>query len=251
MKLGRLLKDILPYYIIRKFINPKIPATFIQEFNHKSPLLSDNGRFICEQKDIYPCLNDNTATTGFDAHYVFHTAWAARILAESKPEKHVDIGSSLYFVTNVSAFVPFEFYDYRPANLGLSNLTSGEANLLELPFADNSIASLSCMHVVEHIGLERYGDPFDPQGDLKAMSELSRVLKQQGQLLFVVPVGHRSRIQYNAHRIYTFKSIIDTFSNLSLEKFSLITDDGGFIDNASEQESDLQKYGCGCFWFKK
>ena len=36
------------------------------------------------------------------------------------------------------------------------------------------------MHVVEHIGLERYGDPFDSQGDLKPMRQLERVLAPQG-----------------------------------------------------------------------
>jgi hypothetical protein len=36
------------------------------------------------------------------------------------------------------------------------------------------------MHVVEHIGLGRYGDPIDPDGDLKAISELKRVVQKRG-----------------------------------------------------------------------
>jgi len=45
------------------------------------------------------------------------------------------------------------------------------------------------MNVVEHVGLGRYGEPLDPEGDIKAMRELRRVLAPGGSLLFVVPVG--------------------------------------------------------------
>ena len=48
--------------------------------------------------------------------------------------------------------------------------------VLILPFEDESVESLSCMHVVEHIGLGRYGDILDPDGDSKAISELKRAL---------------------------------------------------------------------------
>jgi SAM-dependent methyltransferase len=204
-------------------------------------------------RDRYPCLNDNTGTTGFDRHYVFHTAWAARVLAELKSVKHVDISSSLYFCSIASAFVPVDFYDYRPAELNLSNLNSRAGDLLQLPFADNAVASLSCMHVVEHVGLGRYGDPMDADGDLKAIDELKRVLAVDGTLLFVVPVG-RPRIMFNAHRIYSFEQIIGYFASLELVEFSLIPDnegDGGLIRNADPTMVKNQSYACGCFRFKK
>ena len=51
-----------------------------------------------------------------------------------------------------------------------------------------------------------YLSPIDPEGDLKAVKELSRVVTKGGSLLFVVPVG-KPRIQFNAHRIYSYKKI--------------------------------------------
>lgn len=204
-------------------------------------------------EDRLSCLCDNTSDTSFDRHYIYHTAWAARVLSKTKPELHIDVSSSLYFVVIVSAFIPVKHYDFRLPKIRASNLQVASADLTCLHFSDKSISSLSCMHVVEHIGLGRYGDPLDPWGDLKAISELKRVLAAGGDLLFVVPLG-KPKIMFNAHRIYSYAQIIDYFSEYELIEFALIPDDpkdGGLINNASKDMADQQTYGCGCFWFKK
>lgn len=211
-------------------------------------------RFSLEWRDKYPCLDDATSTTGFDRHYIYHPAWAARIVKEIDPDLHIDLSSTLSFCTLVSAFVKLDFYDYRPAQLNLPDLSCKCADLLDLPFEDSSIASLSCMHVVEHIGLGRYGDPFDPEGDLKAIAELKRVLASGGNLLFVVPIGKCPKICFNAHRIYTYKQLLRYFSDLELMEFALIPDDpaiGDLIVDASEELVNHCDCGCGCFWFRK
>lgn len=204
------------------------------------------------REDQYPCLHDRTAHTRFDVHYVYHTAWAARVVARVAPGVHVDISSSLYFSAIVSAFVPIRFFDYRPADLRLGNLETGRADLTRLPFESNSIQSISCMHVVEHIGLGRYGDDLDPAGDSKAMAELERVVAPGGHLLFVVPVG-RPRICFNAHRVYSHGQVISAFSGLELREFTLIAGDGagGLRVGAKPDEAAAEEFGCGCFWFQK
>lgn len=203
-----------------------------------------------EWRDRWPRLNDRTEHLPFDAHYIYHTAWAARVLAMTKPARHVDISSLAYFSTLCSAFVPIEFYDFRPAGIVLSNLACGAADLCNLQFKDRSLPSLSCMHTIEHIGLGRYGDPLDASGDLRALSELQRVLAPGGSLLIVVPVG-RPRVQYNAHRIYDPQSIESSLSELRLESWSLLPDEsaGGLVENATRDMALQQSYGCGCFHF--
>lgn len=210
-------------------------------------------RFSLKWSERFPFLSDKTSSTSFDRHYVYHTAWAARILAKKKPSVHTDISSDLRFVTLVSAFLPIKFYDFRPPNFELSGLTSNHADITSLPFRDNSLMSLSCMHVIEHIGLGRYGDPLDPEGDLKAAIELQRVLASGGTLLIAVPLG-KPVIMFNAHRIYNYKMVIDMFSELQLTEFTLIPDHtakGHLIYNASPDMVKDEKYACGCFHFIK
>ena len=227
---------------------------FVREFVEFRRLARAAGpRLRLRWRDRYPCLHDRTATTGFDRHYVLHPAWAARLLARTKPDHHIDIASSLNFVTLVSAFLPVTFYDYRPAELRLDGLSSQRADLLALPFSDRSVPSLSCMHVVEHVGLGRYGDPLDAEGDLKAMRELQRVVAPGGSLFFVVPVG-RPVIRFNAHRIYSFAQALAGFPELTLQEFALIPDDpaqGSLIVGAAPEMVDRQNYGCGCFWLRR
>ena len=204
-------------------------------------------------EDRLPCLGDRTASTPFDRHYIFHPAWAARVLARTRPPDHVDISSTLHFCTLVSAFLPVRYYDYRPADVDLDNLSSGAIDLVALPFDDQSLPSLSCMHVVEHVGLGRYGDPLDPEGDRKAMGELQRVLAAGGSLLFVVPVGE-PKVVFNAHRIYSRQQVLEMFPELELAGSALIPDDprtGSLVLDPTAEMMDGQAYGCGCFWFRR
>ena len=232
----------------------KYPA-FIGDYFKIKKLSSHNLRFPIKFKEISPCLFDNVKKTGFEPHYTYHPAWAARIIADKiKPTKHIDISSILHFSTLLSAFVPTEFYDYRPAEIQLSNLECKKGDLTNLPFKDNSVESISCMHTIEHIGLGRYGDKIDPEGDIKAVKELVRVLRPGGSLLLVIPIG-KSKMKFNAHRIYSYKQIIELFkANMIVKEFSLIPDnftETGIIYNATEDESNKQDWGCGCFWLIK
>lgn len=224
---------------------------FCSEYRRFGAALDPRRGFALRWRDRYPCLDDRTAETGFDHHYVFHTAWAARKLAELRPAVHHDISSSLYFVGIASAFVPVRFYDYRPAALGLTGLSCERADLLALPFGTGSLESLSCMHVVEHVGLARYGDPLDADGDLKALAELQRVVAPGGSLLLVVPVG-APRVQFNAHRIYAAEQIVGALPGMRLVDFALIGDrpaDGLVAGLDQLRRVPELRYGCGCFHF--
>jgi SAM-dependent methyltransferase len=103
----------------------------------------------------------------------------------------------------LSRWVPVTMVDIRPIDVSLEGLSFMKGSILDLPFADNSIESLSSLCVVEHIGLGRYGDDLDPRGSEKAIAELKRVLRPGGNLLLSVPVDRECRVYFNAHRAFT------------------------------------------------
>jgi hypothetical protein len=227
-------------------------SAFQADFGRFVELAGQTPRLAVRPDDINPQLSDRASQTLIDRHYTYHPAWAARVLARTRPKKHVDISSIVNFSTIVSAFVPVEFYDFRPAALELAGLHTAAADLTKLHFASNSIASLSCMHVIEHVGLGRYGDPLDPDGDLKAIGELVRVLAPGGDLLVATPVG-RPRVEFNAHRVYDHEAFARYFAPLELVEFSLIEEhgDGGLIVSPPPSRVRAESYACGCFWFRK
>lgn len=202
----------------------------------------------------FPCLNDDTGESGFDPHYLYHVAWAIKKIADSKPPEHVDISSSLSFSTAIRAFTRTTYIDYRPAQIHLENLECVRGDLTDNSYwIDKGYKSLSCMHVVEHIGLGRYGDPINAMANISAMNNLIEALSNGGKLLFVVPVG-KAEIYFNAHRVYSANWIKNFFSRAcDLKEFYLIPPNPNFppILNCDLSVSDQFSYACGCFEFVK
>lgn len=200
--------------------------------------------------DSYPCLSDRVTRTPFDPHYFYQGAWLARRLLRTNPSLHVDVGSSAAMVSVLSAGVPVAFLDYRPLAVRLPGLHCVGGTATNLPFPDNVVASLSSLHVIEHIGLGRYGDPLDPQGSKQAAVELQRVLRPGGRLFLSVPVG-RERVCFNAHRVHAPGTIQSYVRALRLESFSLIDDAGRFTEQVPLEAAENLEYGCGLFEFVK
>ncbi|HEY5993173.1 MAG TPA: DUF268 domain-containing protein [Gallionellaceae bacterium] len=200
--------------------------------------------------DSQPCLVDWSTHTPFDAHYFYQGAWLARRLAQVKPGKHVDVGSSVMTMSVLSATVETIFVDYRPLKAALPGLTSLSGNILHLPFEDGSVRSLSCLHVIEHIGLGRYGDPIDPEGSWKAAAELQRIVCPGGKLYLSLPIG-RERICFNAHRVHSPDAVLKMFPQLRLAEFSYVDDDGQYHEDQGIERAGRLEYGCGMFQFEK
>ena len=201
----------------------------------------------------WPILNEDTAVTSFDSHYIYHVAWAMRKVLISGKKLHVDFSSSLNFCTNVSAICETVFYDYRPAILELDGLSCKQCDLTSPNLDIGKYDSISCMHVIEHIGLGRYGDKLDCNGDLKAINNLKNIVLPGGDFYFVVPCG-RPSVQFNAHRVYNPRDILhymgEDFQMQELYFISGIEGQAPIINPSLEYILNCD-YGCGCFHFKK
>jgi len=201
-------------------------------------------------REASPQLWDRTSVTPYDPHYFFQDVWAARRVAERRPARHVDVGSRLDVVGFFTCVTDVVFVDIRPLEAKLPNLTCVTGSVLELPFPDQSEESISCLHVAEHIGLGRYGDPLDPAGTRNAARELARVLQPGGQLLFSVPVG-RPRVEFNAHRVHDALDIVAMFPDLELVEFSGVDDARSLRFDIAPEELRGSDYACGLFRFTR
>jgi hypothetical protein len=201
--------------------------------------------------DTYPCLFDKTSKSNVDSHYFYQDLWAFKKIHSLMPELHVDIGSNVNYVGFLTAITKVHFVDIRPLEVSnISNLKSVKGSVLNLPYENNSLKSISCLHVAEHVGLGRYGDVLDPLGTSKAASELTRCLAQGGHLFFSLPVG-KPRLCFNAHRIHSPKKIIEYFDKLKLVELSGTDDKKRFVENIDIPILENSRYACGMFWFTK
>lgn len=201
-------------------------------------------------RDLWPQIHDRTSTTPFLRHYFYQDIWAARNIVVSKTPHHVDVASRIDFVGFLTTVTRVTFIDIRPLEANLPNFACKTGSIVAMPFADNEIESLSCLHVAEHIGLGRYGDPLDPHGTEKACRELARVLAPGGRLYFSTPVG-KPRLCYNAHRIHSVETLLRYFNDLTLIRLDGIDDMNRYHDDIDRTLLNNADYACGLFVFTK
>lgn len=204
-------------------------------------------------RDIYITTADKYRQAGIaKGHYFFQDIWAATKICRNNTTRHTDVGSRVDgFVAHLLPFCKVDYVDLRALESQVENLNFIQGSILQLPFQDNLVDSLSCLHVIEHIGLGRYGDPLDPTGHEKAALELMRVLKPGGTLYIGTPVG-QERLCFDAHRVFHPETILRMFDGLELREFALIDDKGEhIIPNADIKQAASCRYGCGLFEFVK
>jgi SAM-dependent methyltransferase len=192
---------------------------------------------------LYPCLGDDTAQTPIDPIYFYQDAWAFEKIVNQNPRQHIDVGSHHKFVALLSKVVPVTMVDIRPLSLPLDTLSFQEGSILELPFEDRSIESLSSLCVVEHIGLGRYGDLLDPKGTEKAIRELKRVVKANGNLYLSLPINDKNYTFFNAHRILSE----DYFLNI-IQPFKII--EKSYIFGGKFTNQKLNGFGIGLYFLQ-
>lgn len=88
--------------------------------------------------------------------------------------------------------------------------------MLKAPFRDNSFDRVTAISTIEHIGLGRYDDLIDSQGDRKAIEEIHRVLKKGSEALVTIPFG-RGCTTY-LHRVYDADRLNALLDGFKVEK---------------------------------
>lgn len=215
--------------------------------------LRGDARFPLHVGAALPFLVDFTGAAGTArGHYFHQDLWAARRIHAAHPARHIDIGSRIDgFVAHLLTFMPVTVVDVRSLESRVEGLTFVRGDLTKLDaFETNSVESLSCLHTIEHVGLGRYGDTIDPDGWLKALREVSRVLTPGGTLYLSTPIG-RERVRFNADRIFSPRTILACVPGLTLLSFQVVDEAGDFRADAKLDDFATTVEACGLFEFTK
>ena len=147
----------------------------------------------------------------------FECAFASRHLSRLKPEILMDIGSDRHFVIGLLGHFQVTTVDVRERSPMSDNEIAMTCDARSLKLPDGSFDACTSLCVLEHIGLGRYGDELDEQGDCKALKEMVRVLKPGGHLIFSTTITRdKPQIAFNAHRIYGHDMIKNMCLNAGL-----------------------------------
>lgn len=77
------------------------------------------------------------------------------------------------------------------------------ADVLTYDFPPASFDAIIAVSMIEWAGVGHYGDPVDPEGDVKTLQRARRWIKPSGWLYFDVPYGDRIRSQNPKMRVYS------------------------------------------------
>jgi len=209
---------------------------------------------------FYPCLADRFASSGSaDRHYFHQDLLVAGRIFMNNPQTHYDVGSRVDgFVAHIASFRKIYALDIRPLQSKLRNIIFEQQDFMASlkDSLKECTDSLSCLHTVEHFGLGRYGDTVDCDGYLKGLENLYGMLKLNGKLYFSVPIG-KQRIEFNAHRVFSVKYLLELFNGkYQIDHFSYVDDIGDLYENAELTQTNIENnfncnYGCGVFEMRR
>ena len=240
-------RAFLPYIDLNKFINSLlglpgyIRDLFKYMFMSKQWLINS---------DLFPILDEKTKFTGIDYHYLYQQLWVFNNVNKLKPKDHYDVSSTYQMSGYLAGITHAHFIDLRPIKADIDNLELLDGDIEHLPFKNNSLESVSCLHVIEHIGLGRYGDTLDIHGPEVACKELGRVVKPGGYLYLSTPIG-RERICFNAHHVWNPFTILGYFKDFDLVEFNMVDDNGKLHKDIKVRDFQKNEYSLGMFKLRK
>jgi SAM-dependent methyltransferase len=191
-----------------------IPRAFMAEYRSNYRALKGNVRGFNLFRELY-----YEAGSHPESYVDFECSFASRHITRVQPETVLDIGSYRAFVFGLLAGFRLTTVDVRARKVIHPNETSVASDASDLKIPDRSFDVVTSLCALEHFGLGRYGDTFDPDGDIKAVREMARVLKPGARLILTTSITRaQPSIAYNAHRIYSYEMLKSMFGGLELEE---------------------------------
>ena len=209
------------------------------------------------KKHIFLCDYEDHAGVA-KGEYFHQDLLVANYIYKNNPKRHVDIGSRIDgFVAHVASFRKIEVLDIRKLEKSEhENIKFIQSDLMK-PKNLGEVDSISCLHVIEHFGLGRYGDPIDVEGHNKGIQNLINMLSKNGFLYLSFPIGMHDLVHFNANRIFRVDTILNHSSikqYMSLFRFDYVDCYGNLHIDVEIDDFKLKvnsKNCCGIYTFKK
>jgi SAM-dependent methyltransferase len=126
-------------------------------------------------------------------------------------------------------------YEYEDI---VNNLNCVVGDIRGTNFSTSFFDIVLTVSTIEHVGLGRYGDPVDMEGDRKAVEEIRRVMKDGGVLLMTVPLGKVSIKKL--HRVYDQESLMFLLRHFKIESLEyFLRTDRFWTKSSLEQVKDV------------
>lgn len=226
----------------------KADKGFRKKYNLGFEQVKNNRRGFEVYKE-YRCQVGEHPRTNQELEFEF----VAQHLYREKPLKILDVGSYRHFILGLLAHYDVTTVDFRGRKTTLDNETVVTCDAKALNLSDNCFDAVVTLDTLPHIGLGRYGDEIDLDGDLKAFNEMVRVLKPDGVLIFSAAItGAKPSIAWNARRNYNYDMIREFCKGLALVEEKFIDRGKTCFCALEDLTSDppLFDYYIGC-WRKK
>jgi len=191
----------------------RLPHHFRLEYENLLKELRANPRRFKVFKALYFEVGDHPS-----GMIDFECSFAAHHISRLHPETILDIGSYRHFILGLLAHYSVTSIDVRSRRPMCSNETVITCDAKKILLPGNSFDVATSLCSIEHFGLGRYGDEFDPDADKKAFSEMIRVLKSNGRMIFSTSITRgQPYIAFNMHRVYSHEMLRALCANLECE----------------------------------
>jgi len=242
LKFASTLRGVFPFFVDL--------AIFLLHKDKNSRFFASNPKFI-----IHPSFSDRYQLVGVSNRtYDAMNYWALSRVHEISPFNMLDFGShfSGFIIPASLACKHITLLDVRKIKTFLPNVTTLQRDILIPDFsAKPEFNFISCLHVLEHIGLGRYGDKVNPDGPFIALKNILDYASFKADVLLAVPVG-RETIEFNSQRIFSAPFFIEVCNDLGLrlQSFSLIDDNKSLCEDIDPHMSTSNYKSTGLFHFR-
>jgi len=133
--------------------------------------------------------------------------------------------------------------DLRPCPLKHPKLFSRQVNFFESGLEDSQFDGVTCISVIEHVGIERYNGPRIEGGDFKMMAEISRICRPGGLVVLSAPYGRghdpTGGVKPRGYRVYNRDRLSRLLAGFSVESLRFFSMTNGAWIEAEQASADL------------